>query len=113
MCNQTTLHKITSRVIRAAKDNLGEKLDKVILYGSYARGDCDDESDIDIMVLADIPHAEASRISSEINEAVGDFGLEYGFLVSIHVTDSVTFYRFIDDLPFYMNVAREGVVLRA
>ena len=32
---------------------LGNRLKKAILYGSYARGDYDKNSDIDIMVLTD------------------------------------------------------------
>ena len=33
------------------KRMLGEKLTKVIVYGSYARGDYRDNSDVDIMIL--------------------------------------------------------------
>ena len=32
---------------------LGERLKKIILYGSYARGDYNSSSDIDIMILTD------------------------------------------------------------
>ena len=54
MLSPSALTELTSRVVLAARDSLGDKLNKVILYGSYARGDYDDESDIDIMILADI-----------------------------------------------------------
>ena len=33
---------------------LGKRLKKVILYGSYARGDYNNSSDIDIMILTDL-----------------------------------------------------------
>ena len=33
---------------------LGKRLKKVILYGSYARGDFNEDSDIDIMILTDL-----------------------------------------------------------
>jgi len=46
MCSQSILNEITNKVVRAARECLGDKLDRVILYGSYARGDYDDESDI-------------------------------------------------------------------
>jgi predicted nucleotidyltransferase len=113
MCAKTTLDKITGEVVRAAQTVLGGKLDKVILYGSYARGDYDEESDIDIMVLADVPREDALRISFDIDRASGDLSLEHGVLVSVHVTDCATFYKFIDDLPFYTNVTKDGVMLYA
>jgi len=56
MCSKAVLDEITERICAAAKEVLGEKLEKVLLYGSYARGDYDEYSDIDIFVLADIPH---------------------------------------------------------
>ena len=35
-------------------DLLGDKLDKVVLYGSYARGDNTEESDVDVLVLTNM-----------------------------------------------------------
>ena len=43
--------KIIMLFSREMKRILGENLKKVILYGSYARGDYTENSDIDIMVL--------------------------------------------------------------
>ena len=50
MCTKNQLHIITQKIADEAKDRLGAKLEAVVLYGSYARGDYDDDSDIDIMV---------------------------------------------------------------
>ena len=113
MCSQSVLDEITSKVVAAAKESLGDRLDKVILYGSYARGDYDEESDIDIMVLADISREGANKVWSQIWSLTGDIDLEYSVIVSVHVVDCYTFYKFIDDLPFYMNVMKEGVLLSA
>jgi predicted nucleotidyltransferase len=113
MLTQTTVNEITGKVVDAAKSVLGGKLDKVILYGSYARGDCDDESDIDIFVLADISREDALRTTFAISDASGDLSLEYDTLVSIHVTACALFYEYIDVLPFYMNVLKDGVELYA
>jgi predicted nucleotidyltransferase len=113
MCSKNVLSEVTNNVVVAARNSLGEKLDKVILYGSYARGDYDDESDIDIMVLADIPHEDCWKESEKIIDLTWEFNLEHDVLVTAHVTDCKTFYEYIDVLPFYMNVAKEGVELYA
>jgi len=113
MCSQTTLNIITDKVVQAARESLGDKLDKVILYGSYARGDYDDESDIDIMVLADIPLDDRGREREKIKKILNYIDLEHDVVLSLKVTDCTTFYKFINDLPFFVNVQREGVVLSA
>jgi len=113
MCSQSILSEITGRVVHAAREYLGDKLDRVILYGSYARGDFDDESDIDILILADIPAGEALKTRHKIRELIGYVDLEYDVLLSLHVTDSAKFNKFANDLPFYMNVLKDGVILSA
>jgi len=102
---------ISQRVVQAAKDTFGDKLDKVILYGSYARGDYDNESNIDFFILADLPQEEASMRRDDVRNCIPYIDLDYDINVSLHVTGKAIFNRFINTLPFYMNVVREGVVL--
>ena len=113
MCSKPVLDEITGKVMQAARMALGEKLDKVVLYGSYARDDYNDESDVDIMVLADIPVEQRWQAYLEISELAGCLSLDYDTIVSIHVVDCATFYQYIDDLPFYINVMKDGVVINA
>ena len=102
---------ISQRVVQAAKDTLGDKLDKVILYGSYARGDYDQESDIDFFILADVPQEEAGDRRSDIRDSIPFIDLEFDITVSLHVTGKAVFDKYINTLPYYINVVREGVIL--
>ena len=113
MCDPSVLEYITSKVVLAAKESLGDKLDRVILYGSYARGDFDDESDIDIMVLADIPLESRGSERDKIRMLLGYIDLDNDVVLSLNVTDCTTFYQYVDILPFYTNVENDGVILSA
>ena len=44
---------------------LGNSLDSVIVYGSYARGDYSELSDIDIMLLVSLGEEEIKKISDQ------------------------------------------------
>jgi predicted nucleotidyltransferase len=111
MCTKTVLDEITTSIAAEAKRILGDKLDKVILYGSYARGDFNGESDIDIMVLANIAAEETWKINEKIIELSSELGYENNVLVSPFVKDCATFYKYVNALPFYKNVMKEGVEL--
>jgi len=113
VCSKAVLNEITERVCAAAKETLGEKLEKVVLFGSYARGDYDEESDIDIMVLADIHPEDANKERGKIHDSTGDLGLEYDVVVSLHMVCSAVFHRFVGVTPFYKNVVKDGVELYA
>jgi predicted nucleotidyltransferase len=113
MRTQSVLNAITQKIVNEIKINLSDKLDKVILFGSYARGDFDDESDIDIMVLAKVSSEDANRLNTELGKIANRIGLENDILVSLLVKDCKTFYRYLPADPFYQNVMREGVQLIA
>jgi len=113
MCTIPTLNSITTRIVSEVSARVGDKLDGILLYGSYARGDFDNDSDIDIMVLADVSAIEANRIEREFVSLTSSLGLEHDVLISLYVKDCETFYRWKDVLPYYQNILRDGVKLSA
>jgi len=105
------INEVSQKVLQATKDILGDKLEKVILFGSYARGDFDNESDVDFFILANVPQEEATKWRRDIRKRLPGIDLDYDFFVSLHVTESHMFYNHIDILPYYRNILNEGVVL--
>ena len=89
---------------------LGERVKKVILYGSYARGDYNSDSDIDIMDLTD---DEIDYYRRKISELAYDIDFENNFdiMLSPVIKNIEKFNYWLNALPFYMNVQKEGVIL--
>ena len=113
MCTQNTLKLVLDKVCDQAKSVCGSSLVAVKLYGSYARGDYDDESDIDIMIIADISPEERSEIRALLSDFTYDLDLQYDVLLSVFIQDKDTYERYKDSYPFYRNVEQEGVDLVA
>ncbi len=109
MCTKSQLDIITSAVAEEARYILGSKLDAVVLYGSYARGDFDSESDIDIMVRIDCPTNQLNNYEDSFDKLSSRLSLENDITVSITLRDKATFEKFIHALPFYSNIEREGI----
>jgi len=113
LCDKAVLDEVTKRVCAAAKEVLGDKLRKVLLYGSYARGDYDEYSDIDIFILADIPQEKCCKAGLDIRKFIWEYELDQGLIICPHVTGSAIFHEYSETLPYYMNVIKEGVELYA
>ena len=109
MCTQEQSRMILSRVSELARTVFPQQQCETILYGSYARGDYDEESDMDIMVLADVPRAELGRYKTPFLRLASELGLANDILISITLKDRETFERYLSAVPFYQAVRREGV----
>ena len=92
---------------------LGDKLSKVILYGSYARGDQRDNSDIDLMVLTSLTNSEIEKLQMVLFDIAFDFEMEHFINISVVMENEDHFRYWLDTLPFYSNVESEGVVISA
>ena len=109
MCTANQLQIITKEVAGQAKALLDDKLEAVILYGSYARGDYDEHSDIDMMILAHIPPEECWHYTEKLSDRMTELELNYDIMISVHTVSADLFEHYNSDLPFYGNVNREGI----
>ena len=91
----------------------GEKLKKVVLYGSVAREMATDDSDVDIMVLIDMNQNELIEYEDALSDVSTNLALEYFKVFSLIDVSLEEYDHWKDILPFYKNVDKEGIVLYA
>jgi len=84
----------------------GEKVKKVILYGSCVRGTATSDSDIDILVLVD-ESLNSFEVRESLSDLLFDILLEEGELVSVAVVGERLYERY--NSPFMLNVRKEGI----
>jgi len=85
----------------------------VILFGSYARGDAQEGSDIDLLFLVDSSRQTIAEKHWQIGEAAAEILMDCGVVVSPIVENRAYYHANADILPFFRNIRREGVVLSA
>lgn len=103
--------KILYLFIDEVQKKLGASISKIILYGSYAREDNREDSDIDIMILTPLVEDEIRGIENGVYDLAYDYGLEYGVMISVNIKNEEHFNYWLGALPYYDNIKREGVVL--
>lgn len=89
----------------------GSKLKKMILFGSYARNEADNESDIDILLLIDEDKSNLKQYHDRIVDIVVELSLKYGVVLSILEQEYQQFNKYTEFVPFYTNLENEGIEL--
>ena len=111
MCAKVELNKITNEVVGAALKVMSDDLYKIILYGSYARGDNTVESDIDILVLLDCSKEKLKEYREFFLGESSKIGLENDVMVSVLLREKMDYVEKVIWYSFYQNIEREGLVL--
>lgn len=105
------LQKLMELYVAGLSCIYGDHLKQVILYGSYARGDFREDSDIDIMILLDISDLELKKFRHQLSEFTFDFNLDHDLDIKPIVKSEAFFNKWVANYPFYNNVRKEGVNL--
>lgn len=113
MCTKNELNIILSSITTAYKKIYGHNLVTVLLYGSYARGDYHQDSDIDIVALVHGERIELQNKLKDIWNISSDLELEYGTIISPTVIPYDEYEKYKNDIPYYQNIQKEGVKLVA
>lgn len=107
------INMILQEFVNGVNGILGDRSKRIILYGSYARGDFNEHSDIDIMILTDLTDKEIIEYRDKIWDYTYDIESKNNFKIalSVLVKNIDKFNYWLEALPFYMNVQKEGVIL--
>ena len=100
---------IVGEAYHACSQIFSGNIHDAFLYGSYARGDFDNESDVDILMTADVEHEEVDRLRGDIARIASRLSLKYDVTVSITIKPLAQFNQYAEALPYYRNVLREGI----
>ncbi len=84
----------------------GDKLKAVYLYGSYARGDYRQGSDVDVMILLR-DYKNYWKELQRSSDYVSDVSLKYDVTVSCILTKEIQWKE--SDKPVLQNIRREGL----
>ena len=83
---------------------------KAILYGSEARGDAREYSDIDLLVLLDKEKLTFDD-EAEISWPLYELEIKTGVPINPYIISRKTWENRPFKTPFYVNVVNEGIVL--
>lgn len=106
---EATIREVTGKFAEDAKKIYGSKLRSIILYGSCARGDFDTDSDIDMLVLLDVPQDQINEERRRILDVSDRLDLEYDTVLAPVFQTNQAYLHFMPVSVFYQNVEREGV----
>ncbi len=106
---QDSKNNLLKEVYNQAKLVFGEDLRDVYLYGSYARGDYTEDSDIDFLVTVNASSDEISKLRHLISKASSRLSLQYDITFSVTVKPLEQFNKYSSVLPYYQNVLKEGI----
>ncbi len=109
MCDQNQAIDILNETYALGRAIFGPSIRDAYLYGSYARGDYHEESDVDILLTVDLSAEEISAMRRRIGSVASELSLKHDVTVSLTVKPLVQFLQYSDVLPYYRNVLREGI----
>lgn len=101
--------EIIDEIINGLLKAFGDNVLQIILYGSVARKQATEESDVDIAVVLEREFNYAER--EEFLEWVAELDLKYDKVFSVIDIERENYEKWGAVLPFYKNIKRDGIVL--
>ena len=98
---------VVARFASVVRERFGESVIDIRLFGSYARSNAHEESDVDVAVVLEVAGWATRR---DIIDLAADIGLENGLVLSPTVFDRVTYERWrAQDRALVRDIETEGI----
>lgn len=105
------IEAVKNAVVREISTAFRDDCRKIILYGSYARGDYTDDSDVDIAILTNSDRNQVKKYNSLIDDVAAQIGTDTMAVVNFVCLPLAEYEEKKSWYPYFMNIARDGVIL--
>ena len=103
------IQQIAKEYKDALKKLYGDDLAELILFGSYARGDQREESDVDFAIVLKNPDIRTFPVLEKTSSISSELSLKYGLMIS---TFPVSLQKKKTSMQgVYRNIRREGIII--
>lgn len=109
MCSKDTLSYVSNRIVSVYRKVYGPDIKSIILYGSYARGDYDSQSDIDIAAIVVGERVNLQNKIRQVWDEAADVGLDNDVVISPTVIPYDEYEKYKETLLYYRNIEKEGL----
>jgi predicted nucleotidyltransferase len=90
----------------------GDALLRIVLFGSKARGDFDEESDLDLLIVVRMSNGRYRQHWHEIVDLVWEVEFEYGIVTSLIIKDEPTYATMLrHGLLLHREIEQDGIIL--
>lgn len=101
--------RMKEELVRGLQEIFRENIKMIILYGSVARNEASEDSDIDIAII--IKENMDDKTKEKFFQWSADLDIQYGKVFSIIDIQEEKIEKWGKILPFYKNVQEEGIIL--
>lgn len=109
--NDEIITNIKREVVDLVRELVKSDLVEIILYGSCARGDYNDDSDIDIALLVKCDRLESQKYTEGLAEIATKLAMKYFAIVNFVCLPYAEFVKNSTWYEYFLNIKREGEVL--
>ncbi len=100
---------LKEELVRGLTEIFKTNISMIVLYGSMARNEATDESDIDIAIL--MKNQMNHETKKQFFTWVAEMDIRYERVFSIVDIQEDNMKKWGNVLPFYQNVRKEGIIL--
>lgn len=109
--NRDVIEKIKTETPDLIREFMRSDLVKMILYGSCARGDFKEHSDVDIALLVKGDRTDSWKYSDKIDEVATELALKYFAVVNFVLLPYDEFEEKKSWYGYFKNIDKEGIKL--
>lgn len=105
------MDKIIKMYVDDVRACLGTDFHRACVYGSYARGEYGEDSDIDIAIFTDRKSADFYLLINLISELTFEYNVKYDIILSPVFQNEQEYERMLKAVPYYQSIQREGIAV--